>query len=138
MDSDAIIIIIFMLVFAWYVTLAILFFIVSKKSNAKAQEAELIVNQILSQIPPDRQSLFMMQYQNVKKNPTTSMLLALFLGGLGAHKFYLNQPGVGILFLLFSWTTIPGIIGVIEAFSIAGKVGEMNLQKARELSILLA
>ncbi len=41
--------------------------------------------------------------------------LALFLGGLGVHKFYLHRPGLGILYLLFSWTLIPSIVGVVEA-----------------------
>lgn len=41
-------------------------------------------------------------------------LFALFLGGLGIHKFYLGQVGWGIIYLLFFWTFIPAIIGFIE------------------------
>ncbi len=41
--------------------------------------------------------------------------LALFLGGLGAHKFYLERPGLGVLYLLFCWTLIPSVVGVVEA-----------------------
>lgn len=41
-------------------------------------------------------------------------VLALLLGGLGAHKFYLGKIGWGILYLLFSWTTIPMVVGIIE------------------------
>lgn len=37
-----------------------------------------------------------------KKNKTTAGLLALFLGGLGVHKFYLGQTLAGVLYLLFS------------------------------------
>jgi len=44
-----------------------------------------------------------------------AILLAFLLGGLGAHKFYLGQIGLGILYLLFCWTFIPAIIGLIEA-----------------------
>jgi len=40
--------------------------------------------------------------------------LSLVLGGLGAHKFYLDKPGKGFLYLLFSWTGIPSLIGVFE------------------------
>ncbi len=48
------------------------------------------------------------------KDRMTAGLLALFLGGIGIHKFYLNQGGLGVLYLLFSWTFIPGIIAFIE------------------------
>ncbi len=50
------------------------------------------------------------------KNRKTTAFLALFLGGLGVHKFYLGKYVQGILCLLFSWTYIPIIIGVIEFF----------------------
>ncbi|AVM48169.1 hypothetical protein C5Q96_04650 [Mogibacterium diversum] len=48
------------------------------------------------------------------RNKFVAALLAIFLGGLGVHKFYLNKPGMGVLYLLFCWTFIPGIIGFIE------------------------
>ena len=41
-------------------------------------------------------------------------LLALLIGGLGIHKFYLNDVNMGWIYLLFSWTGIPEIIGFIE------------------------
>ena len=40
--------------------------------------------------------------------------LAFFLGGIGAHKFYLGRVGWGILYLLFCWTFIPAVIAFIE------------------------
>jgi len=48
------------------------------------------------------------------KNRLAAALLALFLGNFGVHKFYLGQTGLGFLYLLFFWTGIPGIIGIIE------------------------
>lgn len=48
------------------------------------------------------------------KNRVAAALLALFLGGFGVHKFYLGQIGLGILYLLFSWTFIPAIIALVE------------------------
>jgi len=44
----------------------------------------------------------------------TAGLLALFLGAVGAHKFYLGKPGQGLLYLVFCWTFIPALIGLIE------------------------
>ncbi|WP_247233400.1 TM2 domain-containing protein [Telluribacter sp. SYSU D00476] len=49
------------------------------------------------------------------KNKITAGLLALFLGGIGIHRFYLGQNGLGILCILFSWTLIPFVLGVIDA-----------------------
>lgn len=49
------------------------------------------------------------------KSRSIAILLALFLGCIGIHKFYLNKPGRGFLYLLFSWTGIPLIIAWIEA-----------------------
>ncbi len=34
------------------------------------------------------------------KSKTTAVLLCFFLGGFGVHWFYLNRPGLGILWLL--------------------------------------
>lgn len=48
------------------------------------------------------------------KNKTTAIILAFFLGGLGIHKFYLNRPLWGIVYLLFSWTFIPLVVSFIE------------------------
>lgn len=52
------------------------------------------------------------------KSKTTAGLLAIFLGGLGFHKFYLGQTGWGVLYLVFCWTRIPSIIWVFEGISI--------------------
>ncbi|WP_142828207.1 TM2 domain-containing protein [Planococcus soli] len=49
-----------------------------------------------------------------RKSKLASALLAIFLGDFGAHKFYLGRPGMGVLYLLFFWTGIPAVIGIIE------------------------
>ncbi|WMW24003.1 NINE protein [Methanolobus sediminis] len=49
-----------------------------------------------------------------EKNKVAAGILGILLGGLGAHKFYLGQVGTGILYLCFSWTMIPSLIGLIE------------------------
>jgi TM2 domain-containing membrane protein YozV len=48
------------------------------------------------------------------RNRATAAIFAFFLGGLGVHKFYLGQPGVGVVYLLFCWTFVPAIVGFIE------------------------
>ena len=54
-------------------------------------------------------------YYGERKSRSISIGLALVLGGIGAHKFYLDKPGLGILYLMFAWTGIPPIIGIFEA-----------------------
>jgi len=44
----------------------------------------------------------------------TAAILAFFLGGLGAHKFYLGQWIWGLIYLFFCWTFVPSIIGFLE------------------------
>jgi TM2 domain-containing membrane protein YozV len=48
------------------------------------------------------------------KSRVVAILLAPFLGGLGAHKFYLGRPGWGIVYILFCWTLIPAFVALIE------------------------
>ena len=48
------------------------------------------------------------------KSRTTAGVLAILLGGLGIHKFYLGNVGMGILYFVFCWTWIPSVIGIIE------------------------
>lgn len=43
------------------------------------------------------------------------ILLALFLGGIGMHDFYVGKTAKGITKLLFCWTGIPAIIAVFNA-----------------------
>jgi TM2 domain-containing membrane protein YozV len=51
------------------------------------------------------------------KSRTTAGMLALFLGGIGIHKFYLDRPFQGLLYMGFCWTFIPAILGFLEAIS---------------------
>ena len=44
----------------------------------------------------------------------TYALFAILLGGIGVHKFYVKEHGWGIIYLLFCWTYIPVILGIIE------------------------
>ncbi|QLH83806.1 TerB N-terminal domain-containing protein [Halosimplex pelagicum] len=48
------------------------------------------------------------------KSKTVAGLLGVFLGVFGAHRFYLRSYGLGILYFVFCWTLIPGLIGFVE------------------------
>ena len=58
------------------------------------------------------------------KDRTTAGILALLLGGVGAHKFYLGETGLGILYLCFFWTFIPALVGLIEGILYLTKTDE--------------
>lgn len=49
-----------------------------------------------------------------RKSKVTAGILGILLGGLGVHKFYLGNIGMGILYILFCWTYIPAVVGLIE------------------------
>ena|SRR5579859_314889 len=63
------------------------------------------------------------------KSRSLAILLALLLGGLGFHKFYLNSPGWGVIYLLFCWTFIPAIIGLIEGLNYLSMSEQVFQQK---------
>lgn len=48
------------------------------------------------------------------KSKNVTAFLAILLGSFGAHRFYLGQTGLGLLYLVFFWTFIPGIVGILE------------------------
>ena len=58
------------------------------------------------------------------KSKVAAGLLAIFLGGIGVHKFYLGKPLMGLLYLIFCWTGIPAIIGLIEGIIYLTKTDE--------------
>jgi TM2 domain-containing membrane protein YozV len=52
--------------------------------------------------------------QRKPANKPVLLLLTFFLGGFGAHQFYLCNYVLGIFYLLFSLTGIPALIALIE------------------------
>lgn len=63
------------------------------------------------------------------KNKTTAGILWIVIWGLGAHKFYLGQIGMGILYLVFCWTGIPSIIWLVEGILYLTRTEEEFAQK---------
>lgn len=48
------------------------------------------------------------------KDKTTVTLLCLFLGGIGAHHYYMGKIGRGIVYTVFAITLIPAFISLVE------------------------
>lgn len=60
------------------------------------------------------------------KNPTTLLIISIFLGAIGVDRFMLGQTGLGILKLLTCGGA--GIWTIIDWFIISGKTKEYNYQ----------
>jgi len=50
----------------------------------------------------------------MKKNKNVAGILALLLGGFGAHRFYLGQYLLGFVYIITMWTFIPAIVSLVE------------------------
>jgi TM2 domain-containing membrane protein YozV len=86
---------------------------------------------------PNPQAVFYQHYEAVRRDEVVGVLLALFLGGFGIHHFYLRRTGLGILYLLFSWTGVTWILGFIECFFMPGRVREFNAIQAAGIAAAL-
>ena len=47
-------------------------------------------------------------------NKVVAGVLALLLGGIGIHKFYLGSWGWGLIYVIFFCTSIPALFGLVE------------------------
>ena len=86
---------------------------------------------------PNLETVFYQQYESTRRDEVVGVLLALFLGGFGAHHFYLGRIGLGILYLCFSWTPLPWLLGFIECFFMPGRVREFNAIQAAGIAAAL-
>ncbi len=89
-----------------------------------------------------------MTFQAQKKSTGAAYLLWFFLGGFGAHRFYLGQTGTAIaqlvLFVL-GWLTFIVVIGMfllialgiwllVDAFLIPGMIEQKNMELVNTLT----
>jgi len=77
---------------------------------------------------------FYAEYERARKDEVIGVLLALFLGGIGIHHFYLRRDGLGLLYLIFSWTGVPMVIAWVECFFMPGRVRRYNAMQAMYIS----
>ncbi|MGS2776396.1 TerB N-terminal domain-containing protein [Robertmurraya sp. GLU-23] len=61
-----------------------------------------------------------------QKSKLVGYLLALFLGGLGAHLFYYKKYIRGLLYLIFCWTYIPVFLGWVDMIFIKRWHNQLN------------
>ena len=92
---------------------------------------------LMKDLTDQERLMFQTEMGTRRKNPTTGVVLALFLGGFGAHRFYLGQTGLGILYVVFVWAVIPAIVALIECFLMSGRVRAYNAAIGQEIAIKL-
>ena len=92
--------------------------------SVEEYEAELMRGMTARQ-----RTLFQAELLDAKKSDSVGMLLAFLLGGLGVHRFYLKDM-VGIAYVVFCWTFIPAIVGLVEIFLMPGRVARYNKRQA--------
>lgn len=63
-----------------------------------------------------QQMLIEQRVANDAKSPLIAYLLLLFVGGFGAHRFYLGHTGSAVLMLVLwivGWVTLPIMVGIV-------------------------
>lgn len=65
------------------------------------------------------------------KDPTTILLVSIFLGVLGIDRFMIGDTGMGILKLLTCGCC--GILTIVDWFTISKKAKELNFNKVMSL-----
>lgn len=65
------------------------------------------------------------------KDPTTLLLISIFLGSLGIDRFMIGDIGMGVLKLLTAG--LCGILTIIDWFMISGKVKELNYNNVMQV-----
>ena len=84
-----------------------------------------------------QRATFYYQMAAVQKDEVLGVLLAVFLGSFGLHHFYLKHNGLGVLYLIFFWTGIPGLVALVEAFFMPGRVRRFNAEQAAYIAASL-
>ncbi len=80
---------------------------------------------------------FLSTYAAEQKSEVAGVLFAVFLGGFGAHHFYLRRMGLGVLYLVFGVTGIPWLIALFEAFFMPARVRQYNAELSSYLAAVI-
>lgn len=91
-------------------------------NNSKFNANEmLVIRQKLEKMDADKAAVL----SSVElRDPMVGLLLCLFVGFFGVHRFYIKDTGMGVLELLTGG--LCGILTLIDLFTIMGKVRKAN------------
>lgn len=96
-----------------------------KGAYAELQATEQMV---LAGMTPQQQTLYFAEMRRSHKQTEAAFILCLLLGGIGAHRFYLGQWALGLVYVALCWTFLPLLSSLIELFVISGEVDRVNAQ----------
>lgn len=99
-------------------------------TNQKYFPAEKIMY-IKEKLTAMDESKFTMLQTIDMKDPTTILLVSIFLGSLGIDRFMLGDTGMGILKLLTCG--VCGILTIIDWFTVSKKTKELNFNNIMTL-----
>jgi len=68
----------------------------------------------IQNLDPTQRAIIISNHESNKKSTAVFAILALFLGGLGIHHFYMGDTLAGILSLLLCWTFLPALFALVE------------------------
>jgi len=94
-------------------------------SNPETSNTDIL--QLKDEIKKLKQEEFYHRLQDQSKSKWVALLLCIFLGEFGAHRFYVGKTGTGVLMLLFG---LPSII----LFSVATYISDMAEISGKNLS----
>lgn len=77
--------------------------------------SNLIEIQALKNLTDNEKLLFQTEYLTTNKSASTGFLLAFFLGIFGGHHWYFRNKTLGIIYIIFSWTGVPAVLGFFES-----------------------
>ena len=90
------------------------------------------ISLLMKNMTSEERIIFSSEYTDGKKDVFIGVLLAIFLGGLGIHKFWIGDNILGVIYLVFCWTLIPSFISLIDACLMTSSVRKYNNSIARK------
>lgn len=87
--------------------------------------------QLIKKLKESDRLVFSSQYDSVKKDPGTMLILSVLLGGMGVDRFMLSDMGFGLL-KLFTFGGC-GVLWLIDIFTTKDRTADFNRKKANEI-----
>ncbi len=100
-------------------------------------DEQLYVAQLITDMSDEQAKQFAYVYRERRREPIHILLLALvgFLGVAGAHRFYIDEIGMGVLYLLTGGLCVIGTI--IDLFNYKDLAFRYNRRQADEVAALV-
>tara|TARA_B100001063_G_scaffold192487_1_gene183742 strand:+ start:855 stop:1196 length:342 start_codon:yes stop_codon:yes gene_type:complete len=101
----------------------------------------ILIQQYTKDLTTNEKLQFQSELTTRSRNVGLGVCLALLIGGLGAHKFYLKDSGAGIVYALcgtIGWVIVVppiviAILSIVDACRMQGEVTKFNNALAREV-----